>query len=327
MGIFRGLGASPNRILVHTLSMNIDNAFENIHTTTELIDAGMTLADVRQRVRSGRFLRVRRGAYTDPQWWTGLPPWDRHLCQAAAYYKMRRTPVVFSHQTAAALLGISGSATPKRLHLMYPAGKGTSSPDVAVHQPSPEAKTSELTCGITVTNVVQTLTDCARTLPVHEALISVEKALYLERRGELIWEGRSLFEDLRTSLNDVRGRGAVSARTVAARMSPFSESPGETLGRNLMWVKGLALPVQQYLIGMYRVDFAWPEQKIILEFDGLKKYATADDLRAEKLRQQYLEEQGWTVVRTTWEEVRDRPDSLIGRLLRAGVPLRPQPWQ
>jgi hypothetical protein len=50
--------------------------------------------------------------------------------------------------------------------------------------------------------------------------------------------------------------------------------------------------------GWYRVDFLWPEKRVVVEADGLAKYR--NDWRAlveEKRRQEYLERAGYRVIR------------------------------
>ena len=72
------------------------------------------------------------------------------------------------------------------------------------------------------------------------------------------------------------------------------------------------------------VDFAWPEHRLIVEFDGLEKYyrhrrpgETIEQMvLREKAREDRIRElTGWTVVRITWADLA-RPELLVARLRR-----------
>jgi hypothetical protein len=68
-------------------------------------------------------------------------------------------------------------------------------------------------------------------------------------------------------------------------------------------------------------DFRWPEQRLVVEADGVKwhsgELARADDAE----RQALLEAHGERVLRITWEQAVGRPRQTLDRLGRAGAPL------
>lgn len=56
-----------------------------------------------------------------------------------------------------------------------------------------------------------------------------------------------------------------------------------------------------------RVDFAWPERRLILELDGYRYHCTRKAFEADHARDLRLKLLGWNVVRFTWRDVvRDR---------------------
>lgn len=67
----------------------------------------------------------------------------------------------------------------------------------------------------------------------------------------------------------------------------------------------------------YRVDFWWPDQRVIGEADGMSKYAGIDDVRQEKLREDDLRRAGWTIVRWTYQELMADPMAVMLRIQRA----------
>ena len=76
------------------------------------------------------------------------------------------------------------------------------------------------------------------------------------------------------------------------------------------------MPVQQAPIrveGRFvaRVDFLWPGARLIVEVDGMGKYAEPSALQAEKTRQNRLVAAGYTVLRFTWADIHRRPDAVV----------------
>ena len=59
--------------------------------------------------------------------------------------------------------------------------------------------------------------------------------------------------------------------------------------------------------GRHRLDFAWKEEKVALEFDGKIKYfdysPTAEVLFEERRREKALVEEGWRFVRVEWKDL------------------------
>ena len=109
-----------------------------------------------------------------------------------------------------------------------------------------------------------------------------------------------------------------------------SQSVGETRSRLAFGDHGMPMPVLQLevrerdggLVGI--VDFAWPEHRLIVEFDGMEKYhryrRPGESIEQMVLREKRREDRirevtGWTVIRITWADLA-RPDMLISRLRR-----------
>ena len=127
---------------------------------------------------------------------------------------------------------------------------------------------------------------------------------------------------------------ALPLQVVRRLANPLSESVAESRCWPLFWLLALPAPVCQHpvydarggFIG--RVDFAWPEHKLIVEFDGAVKYdgllrpgETANQaVIREKRREDRLRAEGWTVIRLCWSDLDDpqRVAALIRRHL-AGV--------
>jgi very-short-patch-repair endonuclease len=83
---------------------------------------------------------------------------------------------------------------------------------------------------------------------------------------------------------------------------------------------GLPEPVFQYAVTVdgrrIVIDFAYPHLKIAIEVDGYEWHRTREQLQADHERQALLVLLGWKVLRFTWQQVRERPEWVAGRILR-----------
>jgi very-short-patch-repair endonuclease len=118
------------------------------------------------------------------------------------------------------------------------------------------------------------------------------------------------------------GRGCARARAVLPLGDARAESPMESVVRWLVLHAGLPAPELQYEIRdglgalIARADLAWPERKVIVEFDGdvhRERDVFVRDLR----RQNRLVAAGWTVLRFTSADVLGRPDEVLAQIRRA----------
>ncbi|MGD7733420.1 endonuclease domain-containing protein [Propionibacteriaceae bacterium G57] len=105
-----------------------------------------------------------------------------------------------------------------------------------------------------------------------------------------------------------------------------SASVRESRTRMLMHTAGLPAPRRQYWIAradgsaVGRVDFAWPEHKVVVEYEGQQHLTNAEQWESDIKRYEELERLGWTVIRVTAASLRD-PVTLVYRIdaaLRAG---------
>ena len=117
-----------------------------------------------------------------------------------------------------------------------------------------------------------------------------------------------------------RGRGSSRARRTCALADGLAASPQETRLRLLIHRSGLPVPIAQHRINdaagaVARVDFAWPEQKVALEYDGLW-HAEPGQFAKDRARLNRLREAGWTVVFVTAADLHD-PAVLLARIAAA----------
>ena len=65
---------------------------------------------------------------------------------------------------------------------------------------------------------------------------------------------------------------------------------------------------EQYQIGPYQLDFAFPDVKIDLEIDGDQHHLDKRVVESDKRRNEYLEHLGWKVIRVKWSEYKKLTD-------------------
>ena len=161
--------------------------------------------------------------------------------------------------------------------------------------------------GVRVTVPARTVLDLAQVLPVRDAVVAADSAL----RQQL-----THLADLVPLLAGRRGRGAAGPRAVACRLDPLSESVLETLLRLLLH-SALPPPLSQYEVRdaggalVARVDFCWPERRLVVEADGFAFHSDRLAYRRDRERLNELERLGLRVLRFTWEDVMSRPDHVV----------------
>jgi hypothetical protein len=165
--------------------------------------------------------------------------------------------------------------------------------------------------GVAVTTAEATALRLAACLPTDEAVCAVD---------QLIDTGVVDLAPIRQLAASTRGPGAARARSVCDLADGLAGSPQETRLRLLIGRSDLPPPVAQYRvmdqgIRAARVDFAWPAQKVAVEYDGLW-HAEEGQFARDRRRLNRLREAGWQVVFVTAADLH-RPAELIARIAAA----------
>ncbi len=286
-----------------------------------LRDLGVGRQEVHTLVRRGELVRLRRDVVVDGNRWRAARPWERHELRARGMmcslmpHGVEGGPsrVALSHHSGLAVSGISLHGVDDIVHVVRMGdGQGRRSTGLQVHPAVPAEMVTEVN-GLPVVEPAMACLQVAAVFGVQAGLVSADAGL---RAGAFDAEG------LRRAAEAVSGRGASAARTVSSFADGRAESAGESRSRWLFHVIGLPAPLLQAVVVdgdkrfVGRVDFAFPAQRTIVEFDGLGKYAAALDLRAEKVREDRLRDLGFEVVRLTWADL-ERPTVVQERILRA----------
>ncbi|HWS49826.1 MAG TPA: DUF559 domain-containing protein [Microbacterium sp.] len=105
------------------------------------------------------------------------------------------------------------------------------------------------------------------------------------------------------------------------RRSPLPRNLGDR-SRLMIVAAGIPEPVVQWEIrsdGRFiaRVDLAYPELKIAIEYEGDGHRTERAQWRIDIRRQRDLEDEGWIVIRLTELDLSDGGEAVLGRVRRA----------
>lgn len=283
-------------------------AAPNLWRTDELRASGHNSRAIARLVQRADLVRLRRGCYARGDWWRGLDTTSRRrqLISAHALGTLTTSAgaFVYSHVSGASLQGLQLWKADERVHLTQ---SGCPSPishgrDVVAHTRSLASREMCFVDGLPCTSLERTVVDCCLMFTVRQAVILVDHAARM---------GADL-GTIRAQCAALAGRnGVVALRRALELADPRSESAGESLTRELLDRIGITPPQLQYVVrtplGEHRLDLAWPERKVALEFDGRTKYfdyrPTSDVVFAERRREKALMEQGWTFIRIEWKDL------------------------
>ena len=114
-------------------------------------------------------------------------------------------------------------------------------------------------------------------------------------------------------------RGIVAVRELLPHADGRAESAMESEARLVMIDYGLPLPELQYEIfgrngDTWRVDFAWPKQRVVAEYEGIPWHAGRLELLRDRKRYAGVQESDWTVIPIVVDDVRLQPSRLAARI-------------
>lgn len=283
-------------------------------TRRQALEEGLSERQVDHRLAKGFWRVIHPGIYSVG----GAPSsWHQDLLAAALW-----AGGVASHRSAATLWELPGfkirpdsliDVTVTHCHLPPRCG-------IRVHHTQRLLATDrrEIDC-IPVTAIERTLMDLGAVTHRHRVAAALDSALA---------RGLTTPERIDEYLRLVARRGRRGTRTLRnlirerSEMAAIPESPLESKFFELLVEEGLPTPQLQYKIFngdrlVARVDFAWPEQKVILEMDGYKYHSGHGQWEKDRARRNELTLMGWQVLHGTWRDAHSMPRQLLGRIAAA----------
>ncbi|GAA1763637.1 type IV toxin-antitoxin system AbiEi family antitoxin domain-containing protein [Nocardioides hankookensis] len=290
----------------------------------ELLAQGYDDYAISRLVADGVWTRVRRGAYVLKAAYDKLDARGRHGLRARAVAKQAKTAVVLSHVS-----GLPEYDAPawqidlSDVHVTRVDGK-LGRHEAGVHQHCGRILPDD----VVTRNGVRVMSGTRIALEV-TTVAAVEPALCVV--NHLLHHGHATLEQLAERYRSMdHWPNTLNTDIVLRLADPRIETVGESRTYYLFSRHGIPAPVPQYevhdedgeLIG--RLDFAWPELGVWVEFDGKVKYqkpfksgqSAPDVVIAEKRREDRIRRRtGWRCIRLTWDDL-EHPEQTAAMLRR-----------
>lgn len=295
-----------------------------LFTRPDVLAAGYDDNYITRMVRSGIWHRVRNGAFIATSGWERLDDVGRHRVQARAVLRKARSDGVLSHVSALAELGAPFWELPlEEVHLTrFDQRAGRREAGVCQHRGRLLVGDLTRRNGLMVTSPVRTALDIMATTDTEHGLVV---------GCSMVRKGLCTVPQLSHAYGAIDPRAhSLGTRVVLGLIDPRLESVGEVRTAFHCWAQGLPRAVPQFEVWengrlIARLDLAWPEQRVWIEFDGRSKYVellrdgetTVDAVLREKHREDAVRRlTGWICIRVTWADLYD-PERLARRIRRA----------
>jgi very-short-patch-repair endonuclease len=277
---------------------------DGVITLAQARCVGLTHEAVQRRVRSGHWRRCARGVYFVD---------DREFTDAA-----RIRAAVWAHGENAAASGLA-AAWWHRLTLFAPDVVEVTVPRNSHGRSHGGARVRRRNLGASdVTSV--------RGLAVTEPALTVVEAAVRRRGGaKLMDRALQRHVDLhalwRAHLRNKGRYGAPAARRMLQAAADGSRSAAERLLVKLLHQAGLTGWRTNYPVAGYKVDAAFPKQKVAIEVDGFAFHTDEEVFQIDRQRQNAIALSGWQVLRFTWLDLTEYPERVIA-VIRAAISAR-----
>ena len=290
----------------------------------ELLGEGHTDANIRALVQRGVLHRVRHGSYVDGELWRSLNASERHRVLVRAVLRTAHPSVVVSHVSAAVEHGAAvWGLDLGNVHVTRLDGRiGRREAGVVQHRGQLTENDIETVNGLRVTRPARCAVEVVTMGTAESVLVTVNSLLHQRKltREELVEMNRDL----------KHWPSTLSSAVVLRLCDERIESVGESRTSYLCYSQHLPRPEPQveirdergWLVG--RVDFAWPEAGVFLEFQGREKYlrfrrkgeSLDDFVMREKRRIELIcQLTGWVCIPITWADL-ERPRVTAARIRR-----------
>lgn len=293
-----------SRIDVDRVASNIATGQHGLVTRAQLLAAGATSRRIQGRVESGRLRPLHRGVYLVGSVAPSLAV-PLSACLACG------PDAVVSHRSAAALWKLVPPVSGDDTVDVTVRGGNRRRPGVRVHR-SRTLRRSERTLldGVPVTKPTRTLLDLAVAAPAR----TIERAV-----AEALARGLTTEARLAECLKRHRGRPGSAGLGTVLDLGPPDLTRSEAEERFLALVRRADMPRPRVnaRIGPYEVDFHWPVARLVVEVDGFGPHHSRRAFERDRRRDAYLVAQGFSVIRTTWQQMEEKSEELAFRLGQA----------
>jgi very-short-patch-repair endonuclease len=106
-------------------------------------------------------------------------------------------------------------------------------------------------------------------------------------------------------------RGSSAAGRLLVAAADRADSAAERLLVRILREAGVTGWVLGFPFGPWRIDLAFPAQKVAVEVDGWAWHVDPERFRADRRKQNALVRTGWDPLRFTWHDLDQRPDAVL----------------
>lgn len=290
----------------------------------QLIAAGESDESLARALRTGALARPRRGAYVDGPLWRSITDEQRYAVRSRACYLQADTEVFLSHVSALPFLDAPlWGLVLDEVHLTRcDGGAGRRESGICRHRGVVDDGDLLSAYGLHFSSPLRATLEVTTVADVESSLVVANHFLH---RGD--FDPAQLARRYENTI--AHWPGSLKTDLVLRLCDPRIESVGESRTFYFLWKFHFPRPVPQYEVYddgvlIAALDFAFPDQKVWIEFDGKVKYQKAveegDDVTAVVLREKRREERvaeisGWRCLRVTWTDLM-YPQRLAARLRR-----------
>jgi AbiEi antitoxin C-terminal domain/Protein of unknown function (DUF559) len=270
---------------------------------------------MRSKVERGEWELLHHGVYRD----TAAPTTPHQAIRAACVYV--GPSAAAAHQSAAWLWGlIDRPPAQPDLAVPHPLQHGRHNSAITIRR-SDDLRPSDITMrrGIPTTDPLRTLVDLGAAVSPTVLAGAIDRALAgrlvtmpalmaeMERRSG---RGRPGLGVLRQVLQDRGFLGVPSPSVLESRMMRLFHRHRHCL----------PAPTVEHVTGPegeYRLDFAYPDQKLAIEVDGYVWHFSPDHVQRDHIRRNRLIGQGWRFLIYTWRDVTRDPARIATEIIGA----------
>ncbi|MDO3395947.1 hypothetical protein QWJ41_09480 [Nocardioides sp. SOB44] len=314
----------------------LDPLLTPIHLRKHLIDAGWSDRGISRALARGDLAKVRWGAYATKAAYDALDEGGRNGLRARAVVAQAGTELVISHVSALPFWGApTWGFDLDAVHVTRRDRKaGRREAGVQQHRGRLLPGDTISRGGVIVSSPTRLAIEVTTTGRTEAALCVVNDLLHRKLTTREALEARYLALDDGLDAPMDHWPGTLTANIVLRLCDARLESVGESRLFHLCWVHGLPLPIPQYEVRdrhgrlIARVDFAWPELGVFMEFDGKIKYTkllkpgesiTEVVLREKRREQEVCEATGWRGIRVDWPDL-ERAQATAQRIAQVLAP-------
>ncbi|MFI5510688.1 DUF559 domain-containing protein [Mycobacterium sp. NPDC051804] len=273
---------------------------DGVITLAQAQHAGLSRHSAGRRVRDGRWRRCSPGVFFAD---------DRPFTDAA--------------RVRAAVWGYGPEAAASGLAAAWWHGLTKFAPDV-VEVTVPRTSHHPHRAGIRMRRRDLTRSDIVERngLRITELALTVVEAAVRKRGGSVLMDSAlqrqvELRDLWRAHLRNTGRHGSTAARRLLQSAHDGARSEAERLFVQLLRQADIEGWRTNYPIGGYRIDVAFPDQKVAIEVDGWAFHNTPEVFVKDRNRQNTIALLGWKVLRFTWFDLTEYPQRVIAEIKHA----------